>query len=129
MRYSPKIYARAFSEAITPKISPNDEVKTVKKFLTIVRKNGDWGSIKKILTETDKVLRDKFGRRKILIEVARDVKGLAVGNLRKAFNSSDIIEERIDANLIAGVKITVNDDQQFDGSLKRKLDKLFVESL
>jgi len=38
--------------------------------------------------------------------------------------AGDVVEARIDPDLIAGIKITVNDEMQFDGSLKSKLNKV-----
>jgi F0F1-type ATP synthase delta subunit len=38
----------------------------------------------------------------------------------------DVVEEEIDPSLVAGMKVVVNDERVFDGSLKAKLDKLFI---
>jgi F0F1-type ATP synthase delta subunit len=34
-----------------------------------------------------------------------------------------VVEERIDPELIAGIRIILNDELQFDGSLKHKLNR------
>jgi F0F1-type ATP synthase delta subunit len=39
----------------------------------------------------------------------------------------DVVVERIDPALVAGMKMTVNDEEQFDGSLQRKLASLFPQ--
>ena len=38
----------------------------------------------------------------------------------------DIVHEKIDPTLVAGIKVTINDEMQFDGTMKAKLDKLFT---
>jgi F0F1-type ATP synthase delta subunit len=37
----------------------------------------------------------------------------------------DAAAQEIDPSLIAGVKVIINDEREFDGSLKTKLDRLF----
>ena len=43
-------------------------------------------------------------------------------------NKGDVVEEKINPDLVAGIKITANDEMQFDASLKRKLDDVFESS-
>ncbi len=43
----------------------------------------------------------------------------------KFVKPDDVIEERIDQELIAGIRIILDDELQFDGSLKNKLEKAF----
>jgi F0F1-type ATP synthase delta subunit len=35
-----------------------------------------------------------------------------------------VVEDRIDPALFAGLRIIIDDEKQFDGSLKGKLDKM-----
>lgn len=124
MKYSPKLYARAFGELAAGALSDNKETILARNFLAAVRKNGDVHQLKKIYGETEKFLRLKDGRRKITIETAREIAGLKI-KLKHFFAQLDIVEEKINPELLAGVKITVNDETEFDGTLKRKIDKLF----
>ena len=124
MKYSPKLYAKALSELAAAPLVKNEETELVKNFLKIVKKNNDAHQTKKIFEETEKLLRMKSGRRKIAIESARKINYISAG-LKSFLKAGDIIEERINPELIAGIKITVNDETQFDGTLARKLKKLF----
>ncbi len=124
MRYSPKLYARAFSELAAGPLAKTEETRLVKNFFEVIKKNNDIHQLKKIFEEAEKLLRMKAGRRKITIESARKVNYIGAG-LKNFLKPNDSIEEKINPELVAGIKITVNDEVQFDGSLERKMQKLF----
>ncbi|MBI4086274.1 MAG: F0F1 ATP synthase subunit delta [Candidatus Liptonbacteria bacterium] len=124
MKYPSKLYAQAFGELAAGDLNKTEETRLVKNFFEVIEKNNDTHQLKKIFEETEKILRVKTGRRSVTIETAREV-----ANLKTKFGhfliKTDVVEEKINPELLAGVKITVNDETQFDGSLKRKIDKLF----
>lgn len=122
MKYSPQIYAKAFSEIIMkPSVKKAD---LVKNFLRLIKKNNDEHLLKKIYELTEKMTRDKFGKRKVVVETARVIKGLN-SLIKKISQKGDIVEKKINSDLIAGIKIILNDEMQFDGSMARKVKKLF----
>ena len=126
MRYSPTLYARAFAEVAVKPLSAAEEKRAVSNFIALIRKSGDWGAIGKILATTEKILREKTGQRKFLFETARPL-GKLLERLRKELaKPKDAVEERVNPSLIAGVKITVNDELEWDGTLAQKLEKLFA---
>jgi F0F1-type ATP synthase delta subunit len=122
MKYSPQIYAKAFSEIVTR--SSVKKADLVKSFLTLVKKNNDQYLLKKIYEQAEKIIREKTGKRKLVVEVARKAKGLDAA-VKKIAKKSDIVEEKINPDLIAGIKITINDEMQFDGSFAKKVKELF----
>jgi len=105
MKHKAKEYAKALAEV---------KKFNLKNFLRLLEKNGDRKKLKEIVALAEKML-----YRKITIETARKVK---VAWPKK---KSDLIEEKINPSLIAGVKITVNGEKQLDFSLKNKLEKIF----
>ena len=126
MKYAPHIYAKALVEVLSAPaergVMSDDEI--AKNFLAIVRKNGDEGHLRKILEEASRFARGKSGVRKVTVESARALgpsQKVAVGHF---IRPGDMVEERIDPELIAGIKVVVNDELQFDGSLKNKLNKV-----
>ena len=125
MKYSSTIYAKAFAETAAEHRGAAEEAKFIQNFLAIIRKNGDAPQIKKIVAETEKSFREKIGGRKITIETARETKKFPHKFLKHFLKTGDAVEEKINPDLVAGMKITINDTEQFDGSLKRKIDKLF----
>jgi len=123
MKYKPQDYATAFIEVVMNAPKTREE-QIIKNFLKIVQKNGDLGKIGKIAELAEKLLLQKTGRNKWVVELARAQKS----DLRKIFENiigaDDIFEQKINPELIAGIKITKNDERQFDGSLKRKINKM-----
>jgi F0F1-type ATP synthase delta subunit len=126
MKYAPHIYAKALVEVLSDAKHQGEKngAALAKNFLALVRKNGDEGYLRKILEEASRFARGKSGTRKVMIESAR-----ALGSAQKKaaehfIKAGDVVEERIEPDLIAGIRITVNDEMQFDGSLKNKLNKM-----
>ncbi len=128
MKYSAHIYAKALAEVLAD-AKPAHEAQIAKNFLALVRRNGDEMHLRKILEEAARMARGKGGVRKVTLETARQL-GQPQREILKSFlKPSDVIEERIDSELVAGVRVIVDDEKQFDGSLKGKLDRLFSESV
>lgn len=126
MKYSPSLYAHAFAEIAAKSLNATEEKRAIENFVAMIRKNGDWGARGKILSTTEKILREKTGRKKFVFEVARPL-GKLLDHLRKEIaKPEDIIETKLNPSLVAGVKITVNDEMEFDGSMQAKLQKLFA---
>ena len=123
MKYHARMYAKALAEVmLDPKVK-DDEV--VRNFMGVLRKNGDEIHLRKILEEAAALVRGKSGIRKVTIESARPLLSSQKKLLGGFIKEGDVLEERINAKLIAGLKIIVNDETQLDQSLKTKLDKLF----
>lgn len=127
MKYPAHIYARALAGVIAEVKgrSEKEQDAIVAHFIALVRKSGDEAHLRKIVEEAARFVRGKSGVRKVTIETARLPGAAQRKALQHFIKSGDVVEENIDPELVAGVKIIVNDEQQLDGSLKGKLDKLF----
>ena len=125
MKYPAHIYAKALVEVLTAShgLKEKDD-ELAKNFLALVRKNGDESHLKKILEEASRFARGQSGVRKVTIASARELSPSQAKTMEHFIKSGDVVERRIDPELIAGVKITLNDDMQFDGSLKNKLSNV-----
>jgi F0F1-type ATP synthase delta subunit len=123
MKYPAHIYAKALVEVLgDPKIK--DDGLIARNFLGLVERSGDMGHLRKILEEASRFARGKSGVRKITIESARALHPSQRDTMKHFMKAGDMVEERIDPDLVAGIKITLNDELQFDGSLKNKLNKV-----
>lgn len=122
MKFSSKIYAKVLLEMISEKKDKNEK-KIIDNFFKILEKNRDLKKAKEVISLIEKMYFKKIGKRKVELETARkiDYKNLG-GNFLK---ESDIIEEKINPDLVAGIKIIINDEKQLDFSLKNKLDSIF----
>lgn len=127
MKYAPHVYARALVEVLSvPEGSAGKrtDAAIAKNFLELVRKNGDEGHLKKILQEASRFARGMAGVRKVTLESARALTPSQRAALARFVKRGDVLEERVDPELVAGIKIVVNDETQFDGSLKTKLNSI-----
>lgn len=123
MRYSPHDYAKALVEAIDdPKV---DRAAIHKNFLALVRANGDEAQLGKILDEAARLVRGNGGAREVMIESARPLAKAQEKMVHQLLKPGDVVAYKVDPDLIAGIKVTVNDEMQFDGTMKAKLDDLF----
>ena len=123
MRYPARMYAEAFVEVLGDGRIP--EGAAAENFLRVVRANGDEGQLRKILDEALRFARGKDGVRKVAIASARSLTPAQRAALARFVKPGDVVEYEVDPALVAGITITVNDEMQFDGSLKRKLDRAF----
>lgn len=117
MKIKSKDYARALAEVI---LTGGNAKKISDGFLAILK---DYGAIKKaqeIIGLAEEMLLEKSGNKKVVIESAR--KTMAGKSFIK---KGDMLEEIINSNLVAGVRIIINGERQLDFSLKRKLDNIF----
>jgi len=109
-------------------------------FLTLVRRNNDEARFGKILDEAARLARRGTsggtggesgkgergaGEREVVIESARPLGKSQEALIKNLLKPGDAVSYKITPDLVAGVKIVVNDEMQFDGSLKAKLDSLF----
>lgn len=121
MKYAPHLYAKALVEVLGDQKADQEEA--AKHFLALVRKNGDEGRLGKILEEASRLARGRNGVRKVTIESARALTPAQESALRAFMGPGDVVEKRIAPELVAGVKIILDDELQFDGSMKHKLDR------
>ncbi len=127
MKYTPRLYARALTAVIAKRMSPAEEKKTIRNFLELLRKNGDLRLAEKIVSEAERLTLERSGKRKVVLETARPLSDKQKKLLHKMLKPGDIVEEKTSPELVAGAKITVNGNLQFDGTLARKLKKMFGE--
>lgn len=126
MKYPAHIYAKALVAVLSAPAAAGHgarrDQEIADNFLALVRKNGDEGHLRKILEEASRFARGKSGARKVTIASARMLQPSQRKALAHFIKPGDVVEERIDPALVAGIKIILNDELQFDGSLKNKLD-------
>ena len=118
-----KLYARALAEILSEKNV--DENKIIKNFLKLLANTGFESRAKEILNLAEDLLLEKQGKRKIIFETARKVTVGQKKTLDSFIKKGDIIKETINPELIAGIKIIINNTKQFDASMKSKLQKIF----
>ncbi len=120
-----KIYAKALAEIISKKITPAEEKKITDNFLKLLVKNGKENKGVQIIALTRELLLRQSGNQKIILETARKIVQSQKDLLKSMAKEGDIIEEKINSELIAGVKIIINNEKQLDQTLFKKINNLF----
>ena len=123
MKIKPKIYARVLVDVMMSKKNTGNEKKIVDNFLKLLKKNVDVKNATEIIRLAEVFILQKTGNKKITLETARDIGRKNI--FKEIVKSHDIVEEKINPELIAGIRVTVNGENQLDFSLKNKLDKIF----
>jgi F0F1-type ATP synthase delta subunit len=126
MKHPAQLYARALAAVLAKKPPPEKRKKILRNFLELLRKNNDERLLKKIVPEAERLILEQQGGRKIVLESARPLKRRHKELLRKILRRSDAVEEKVSPGLVAGLKITVNGETQFDGTLAGKLKRMLA---
>ncbi len=125
-KISPDSYAKAFVAILEKSRNPNA---VVKNFIETIKKNNDWARRRQIREACERKWRAARGKSLITIESARELSAEQRTQLSKGWEEKGhSVEYKIYPSLIAGVKIVIDGEKQFDGSLKRKVNKMFTET-
>jgi len=117
-----KLYATVLAEILSEK--QYDEKKIVNNFVKLLVDSGYENKSKEVLDLAQDLLLQKQGKRKITFETARAITTSQKKVLDSIVNKGDVVKEKISPELIAGIKIIINDSKQFDGSLQGKLQRI-----
>ncbi len=120
--FTANLYARAFRKALQEQKASEDEL--VKNFSVLLLLQGSLRRREEILHKVSQEIVHHHGGRWITVETARLLPENLRDKIRHAFSNADYMEQRIRPELIAGARIVVDGSQEFDGSLKRKLDSM-----
>jgi len=122
--YSHILYAKVLFELISNEKDSSKMKRNIANFLDFLVKKGDTKKIGKIIDVTENLFYKKTGKRKITLEFARKTGQNNI--LKDFFQEGDVVQEKVNPELIAGIKVIVNNEKQLDFSLKNKLDNLFI---
>jgi len=120
-----KIYAKALAEIFSKKLSVAEEKKFIDNFVKLLFTSGYNKKSKNILDMAENLILKKQGKKRVLLETARKIEQGKMPEYKKMLggfiSKGDVVVEKINSELIAGIKIIINDSQQFDSSLQSKL--------
>jgi F0F1-type ATP synthase delta subunit len=126
-----KLYAKALAEILGGKKfdekkaeGPERSRRIVANFTKILVSAGLEKKAGEILNLAENMLLAKQGKKKITFETARKTTAGQKKILEGIAETGDVINEKIKPELIAGVKIIINDSKQFDASMQSKLQKI-----
>ncbi|MEI7424924.1 MAG: F0F1 ATP synthase subunit delta [Candidatus Staskawiczbacteria bacterium] len=119
-----KLYAKALAEVIAKGKADISKEKIASNFVKLLISAGFEGKSKEILELAETMVLANQGKRKITFETARTTTSGQKKLLESFIKKGDIVKEKINPDLIAGIKIIINDSQQFDASLQSKLQRI-----
>ena len=117
-----KLYAKALAEILAKK--GIDEKKVIANFVKLLVKAGLEKKLKEILDLAVDLLLAKQGKRKVIFQTARKITSGQKRLLESFAKEGDIVKEKISPEIIAGVKIIINNEKQFDNSMLSKINNL-----
>ncbi len=125
MRIPPHSYAKVFWE-LTRGGSPEETEKITRKFISLVSKNGDLPSKKKILESVERCARDASGKRLLTVETARAMPDDFYADMvRKIGGGRYDVRRVVSENLVAGAKLSIDESRELDLSFATVLRNLF----
>jgi F0F1-type ATP synthase delta subunit len=119
-----KTYAAALA-VIAEETTPATEKAKTAQIISYFAKKKLTDKLPVILKEAGRIREKRGTMRSIVIESARPLSTEARKKITTPFGPKDRITESIRPELIAGVRITINGTQEYDGSLAYKVQKLF----
>lgn len=127
MKFTPQQYAQSFWQVIES-TNQNRHNIIIANFIRIINKYGDISNANKILKAIEHVFTNNNGGHIVQLEFARQQNQQAIEKLRDKFNKKDLIQTTINPTLIAGIRITIDENKELDLTMQRKLNRLFINS-
>jgi F0F1-type ATP synthase delta subunit len=126
MNYSSKNYADAFCLAVLAVKTDEARDNCIKNFLDLLRKNRDHRKMNEIFSLAEKIISQKTGARKVVVESGRPLSAQNKKLIEGMIKPGDYVEKKINKDLVAGIKVTINDELQLDGSFSKKIKNIFI---
>jgi F0F1-type ATP synthase delta subunit len=118
-----KLYAKALAEIALEERKGGSRASA--NFMALLAKNNLEKKAKEIVEQAEDIILEKQGKNKIVFETARKITAGQKKMLQDVSKEGDIVKEKINPELIAGIKIIINENKQFDASMAKKLQKIF----
>ncbi len=123
MKYLLNNYVQALTQALEQ--NPHDKENIISNFVKLLKKTRDIRSSAKIIEAVNKKLVNDKGGNWVNIEAARKLSESNQKSLKNKFSEKDNINFNVNSELVAGVRLTINGEEELDNSLNNKLKKLF----
>ena len=124
MKYKTKDYAQALVEILSDKKALSDK-KLLEGFVKLLERQNDLKKSNEIIDLAKFLLAKKNNKKSVVFESARKLSDTQRKTLLKSTATGDIVIEKINPELIAGVKIIVDNEKQLDQTLLKKINNLF----
>ena len=123
MRYTPRQYAEALLKALKEK-KVSEQKKIMTGFLNVLRRKGDYQQIPRVLRVFEKIYWSNQGKKKVLVEYPDELAKEVRKEIENILGKKIVLSECKKPELLAGVRILVDDELMIDSSGKYFLNKL-----
>ncbi len=124
MRYSPRQYAAALLASLKGK-TETEQNRLLKSFLVLVRQRGDSRRLGAIVREVEKQSLKEHGWKKVLLESPDPITSQMKKEMGEVLGKNILWQEKINPDLVAGIRILINDEILVDASAKTQLRRIF----
>ena len=124
MRYKPGHYAQALAEALA-ETTPETARAKIRAWVELLKKHRMLGKAEAIVRAVERELAKRAGVRRVLLESAVADSGAVQKEITGTLDGKVWIEEKIRPELLAGIRILIDDETLIDASGKRRLEKIF----
>ena len=123
MKYTIRQYAEALNSALKGKEAA-ERKKVVGRFLNILRKHRDSARLGRILKEVELLYLKESGLRKVRVEAASPVTDDIRQKVKEILGGKIYLEEEVNPELLAGLRILVDEELFIDASAKRRIGEM-----
>lgn len=122
MKARPSHYARAFLACLAAGVSYESATPRLRAMLA---KRGDTHRLPQVVEEIEKAEVARRGGHRVRVEFARVASPAHERKMLKEFSKADRVSATINPELIAGTRITFDEERELDVSLAGKMRALF----
>jgi len=123
MKYRPEIYAKALAKALAEQ--PASQTNILKRFVRLLSRSGDLGQSQQVLSSIEKTFTTASGGRMVEVDFAHEPTVKTKQRVSNLLTAKDHVDYRINPNLIAGLRVTIDGCRELDNSFSRKLRQIF----
>lgn len=124
MKYTICTYVKALLDCIENK-SEQERKENIRRFLSFLQKNKDLSKLPAIVREFEKKYLNKIGFKKVYLESASPVSEETINKIQNILGKDIFFIKKINYDLLAGIKILINDEFLIDSTAKRHLNNFF----
>ena len=124
MKYLPAQYAQALHAALT-EASAAKQKEIMARFAALLVRHRMSGKSGAVVAAYEKIVLRASGMRKVKIESAAPADGRLKKEIGKILGKKIFIEEEMHPELLAGIKILVDNELLIDASGKRQVERIF----
>lgn len=126
MRYTSKQYAAALLGALEG-APAGRRTDVMRRFFAVLRRHKSMGRLDAIVREVEKISLQKRGVRKVVVESAAPLSEKTKKEIQERVGKKLQFFEKVEPELLAGIRILIDNDTLIDASGKRQVERMFIK--